>query len=81
MFARVLSKDPRRPDMAPNSANMRFITLDDSVVDETIAATILGTHHTDYAAGQAFFGNPYRMHRDLMSDAAQEYLNELFPPY
>ena len=76
----MLSSNPRQPDMGPNDPNTRFITLDDIIMDETHAQVLLATHYTDYAVGQAFFGSPYRMHRDLLADAAQAYLNQIFPP-
>ncbi len=76
----MLSANPRKPDMGPNDPNERFISLDDIIMDEQRAQTLLATHYTDYAIGDAFFGSPYRMHRDLLGDAAETYLNVLFPP-
>ena len=42
---------------------------------EQDALNLLATHIVDEAAGQAFFGDPMRMHRDLLSDAATAYLD------
>jgi hypothetical protein len=42
---------------------------------EQDAFNLLATHIVDEAAGQAFFGDPMRMHRDLLSDAATAYLD------
>jgi acetolactate synthase small subunit len=36
----------------------------------------LGTHELDSQIGVAFFGDPERMHRDLLGPAASEYLDE-----
>ena len=79
MFARLLSKDPARPDMGPNDPNMRFITLDDITLDEETARTLLATHYTDYAVGKSFFGDPYVMHTDVLANATQQYLDKLYP--
>ena len=37
---------------------------------------LLGTHLLDASVGQGFFGDPLRMHRDLLSDAAAKVLAE-----
>jgi hypothetical protein len=42
---------------------------------EKDALNLLGTHFVDEAAGEAFFGDPMRMHRDLLADAAKAYLD------
>ena len=42
---------------------------------ETDALDLLATHEVDEAAGTAFFGDPMRMHRDLLADAAKDYLD------
>ena len=44
------------------------------------AGDLLDTHVTDYAAGQAFFGERYRLHEDALADSATAYLDTLFPP-
>src|ERR1043166_8211383 len=38
--------------------------------EEPKAMDLLGTHIVDGSAGEAFFGDFMRMHRDLLSDAA-----------
>ena len=43
--------------------------------DEKDALNLLATHEVDEAAGAAFFGDPMRMHRDLLADAAKAYLD------
>ena len=42
---------------------------------EADALDLLATHVVDEAAGTAFFGDPMRMHRDLLADAAKDYLD------
>jgi len=44
--------------------------------NEKDALNLLATHVVDEAAGAAFFGDPMRMHRDLLADAAKTYLDE-----
>ena len=43
--------------------------------NEKDALNLLATHVVDEAAGAAFFGDPMRMHRDLLADAAKTYLD------
>jgi hypothetical protein len=43
--------------------------------NEKDALDLLATHVVDEAAGAAFFGDPMRMHRDLLADAAKTYLD------
>jgi len=43
--------------------------------NEKDALNLLATHEVDEAAGGAFFGDPMRMHRDLLADAAKAYLD------
>jgi len=43
--------------------------------NESDALNLLATHEVDEAAGAAFFGDPMRMHRDLLADAAKDYLD------
>ena len=38
---------------------------------------LLGTHILDGSAGEAFFGDFMRMHRDLLSDAAAAYHKDI----
>jgi hypothetical protein len=50
------------------------IVYAESIFDESRALNLLGTHLLDSRIGSAFFGDAERMHRDLLSDAAREYL-------
>lgn len=43
--------------------------------NENDALNLFATHVVDEAAGAAFFGDPMRMHRDLLADAAKAYLD------
>jgi hypothetical protein len=54
------------------------IVYAESVFDEGRALGLLGTHLADAEVAVAFFADPRRMHRDLLADAAREYLDELF---
>ena len=49
----------------------------ESLWEEPKALDLLGTHLLDGSIGDAFFGNYMRMHRDLLGDAAKEYLPRL----
>jgi hypothetical protein len=51
----------------------------ESLWDEGKARDLLGTHLLDTAIGADFFGDGRRMHRDLLADAAEEYLKKLLP--
>jgi hypothetical protein len=51
----------------------------ESMWDEGKALDLLGTHLLDSSAGEAFFGDSMRMHRDLLGDAASVYLPGLLP--
>jgi hypothetical protein len=53
--------------------------VDEALFDEGKALDLLGTHLVDTGIGEAFFADPRRMHRDLLSDAAGAYLDTLFP--
>ncbi len=43
--------------------------------NEKDALNLFATHLVDESAGEAFFGDPMRMHRDLLADAAKTYLD------
>jgi hypothetical protein len=43
------------------------------------ALELLGTHLLDASLGDGFFGDPMRLHRDLLGDAAAVYLPKLLP--
>lgn len=57
----------------------RMIAIE-SISDEDSAMKLLNTHMTDYATGTAFFNERYRMHEDLLADAAREVLDDIFGP-
>ena len=47
----------------------------ESLWNEKDALNLLATHEVDESAGAAFFGDPMRMHRDILADAAKTYLD------
>jgi hypothetical protein len=49
----------------------------ESLFDEARALNLLGTHLLDREIGVAFFDDPRRMHRDLLSDAAGETIKKM----
>lgn len=51
----------------------------ESLWEEGQAMDLLGTHLLDGSVGEAFFDDYLRMHRDLLGDAAREYLERLLP--
>ena len=51
----------------------------ESLWQEPQALDLLGTHLLDGSVGEAFFGDYMRMHRDLLGDAARQYLPHLLP--
>jgi hypothetical protein len=51
----------------------------EAVADETKAIDLLGTHMLDARIAESFFGDPMRLHRDALSDAAAEYVRVLLP--
>jgi hypothetical protein len=55
----------------------RRIVYAEGLYEEPKAMDLLGTHIVDGSAGEAFFGNFMRMHRDLLSDAAAAYIQTL----
>lgn len=57
----------------------RRIIVAESLWEESKALDLYGTHLLDGSIGQAFFGDPMRMHRDLLADAAKEYLPTILP--
>ncbi|CAN5452469.1 hypothetical protein BH10PLA2_BH10PLA2_27400 [soil metagenome] len=48
----------------------------EALFDEKRAVNLLGTHLVDTGIGTSFFNDPARMHRDLLADAATEYLKK-----
>lgn len=50
------------------------IVFTEGIYEEPRALQVLGTVIVDTRIGESFFGDPQRMHRDLLADAAAEYL-------
>lgn len=57
----------------------RRIVFAENVFDEAKALDLLATHVLDARLGTSYFGDPARMHRDLLSDAAKAYVPTLLP--
>jgi len=57
----------------------RRIVYAEALFEETRAVNLLGTHLLDTRIGSSFFNDAERMHRDLLADAAREYLKTNFP--
>jgi hypothetical protein len=57
----------------------RRVIYAESLWQEPQAVDLLGTHLLDGEVGDAFFGDSMRMHRDLLGDAAKQYLPRLLP--
>jgi hypothetical protein len=57
----------------------RRVVYAESLWQEPQALDLLGTHLLDGSIGEAFFGDYMRMHRDLLGDAASQYLPRLLP--
>uniref|UniRef100_Q01YY1 Uncharacterized protein n=1 Tax=Solibacter usitatus (strain Ellin6076) TaxID=234267 RepID=Q01YY1_SOLUE len=57
----------------------RRVVYAESLWEEPKALDLLGTHLLDGSVGEAFFGDSMRMHRDLLGDAATQYLPRLLP--
>ena len=55
----------------------RRIIFAEGLWEESRALDLLGTHLVDGSAGEAFFGDFMRMHRDLLGDAAKTYIETL----
>ena len=51
------------------------ITYAESVFQQKRAMQILGTSLLDAQIGEGYFGDPWRMHRDLLGNAAAVYLD------
>ncbi len=66
-FARLLGE----------SGEGRRIVYAEALFDEKRALNLLGTHRLDREIATAFFDDSLRMDRDLLSDAAAEYLRTL----
>jgi hypothetical protein len=57
----------------------RRVVYAESMWEEPKALDLFGTHLLDGSVGEAFFGDYMRMHRDLLGDAAKQYLVRLLP--
>ena len=57
----------------------RRVVYAESLWEEPKALDLLGTHLLDGSIGEAFFSDDMRMHRDLLGDAASQYLARLLP--
>ncbi|HTP36376.1 MAG TPA: hypothetical protein VMJ75_29580 [Candidatus Acidoferrales bacterium] len=57
----------------------RRVVYAESLWEEPKALDLLGTHLLDGSVGEAFFGDYMRMHRDLLGDAARQYLARVLP--
>jgi hypothetical protein len=55
-------------------ASEHRIVFTEGIYEEPRALQVLGTVIVDTRIGASFFGDPQRMHRDLLADAAAEYL-------
>jgi hypothetical protein len=55
----------------------RRIIYAEALFDEKKALNLLGTHRLDAAAAEVFFGDPLRLHRDLLADATPAALDTL----
>jgi hypothetical protein len=60
-------------------AEGRRVVYAESQWEEPQALDLLGTHLLDGSVGEAFFGDYMRMHRDLLGEAAKQYLPRLLP--
>jgi hypothetical protein len=52
----------------------RRLIYAEGVWDEARALELLATHRLDASAAAAFFGDPMRLHRDMLGDGARQYL-------
>jgi hypothetical protein len=50
----------------------------EAIFDEEKALALLGTKDIDAQVGQDIWGEPKRLHQDLLGPAARAYLDELF---
>ena len=73
-FEKVLNEK-----IGSTALNENHIVYAESVYDEKACLSILARHIIDQEIGLAFFGDKFRMQRDLLSDGAANYINEIFP--
>ncbi|HEU4535405.1 MAG TPA: hypothetical protein VFS00_14855, partial [Polyangiaceae bacterium] len=57
----------------------RHVTYAEGVSDEAGALALAGTRRLDRAIAGAFFGEPRRLQRDVLGDAARERLRDFTP--
>jgi hypothetical protein len=57
----------------------RRIIYAEGLWEEPRSMDLLATHMLDGTVGERFFGDPMRMHRDLLADAGRDYLLKLLP--
>jgi len=63
--------------MGPQADGKRLI-MGENIFDEKSALRLLGTIILDRAAARAFFGDPARLERDFLSDAAAAHVRRIF---
>jgi hypothetical protein len=73
-FDKILSE---KSDGSALSENR--LVFAESVFNEAGCLSMLARHIIDQEIGLEFFGDRYRMQRDLLSDAATKYLQTIFP--
>jgi hypothetical protein len=61
--------------LGETSEGMKIIFCDEQIGNDA-ALDLLATHILDASIGKSFFGDPWRMHRDVRGDAAHRYLQE-----
>jgi hypothetical protein len=72
-FARVLNVAS-----GANAPNALF-EVTEGIASQAEALRQLANDNIDYPAGDAFFGDTFRLHRDALADGAAKALDELFP--
>jgi hypothetical protein len=73
-FDRVLNEQSDGSALSENR-----LVFAESVFTEKGCLSVLARHIIDQEVGLVFFGDRYRMQRDLLSDSATKYINKLFP--
>jgi hypothetical protein len=53
------------------------VVVSEGAEDADRALELLGTHMVDRSAAEAFFGDPLRLDRDLLSDGAEDAIREV----
>ena len=73
-FDKILSEHSDGSALTENK-----LVFAESVFTEAGCLSMLARHLIDQEIGLEFFGDRYRMQRDLLSDAAAKYLQLIFP--